>query len=55
MEESISFVKIFDFHFLVDLHVLGCLEHDLTTFGKMSVCEKNFVASVAKKLMHRIS
>ena len=58
MEESISFVKIF--RFLVDLHGLGCPEHDLTIFGKclsvrLCVCDKNFVASVTRELMNKIS
>ena len=35
-EESIGFVKIFDFRFLMDLHALGCLEPDLTI--SESVC-----------------
>ena len=40
----------------MDLHVLGCSEHDLTISGKcLSVCEKNFVASVARELMYGIS
>ena len=59
-EERIGFVQIFDFRFLMDLHVLGCPEHDLTIFGKcLSVCltvwDKNFVTSVAQELKHRIS
>ena len=55
-EESIGFVKIFDFQFLMDLYILGCHEHDY--FWKMPVClcvyDKNFVASVAPELTHRI-
>ena len=55
-------MKILDFLFLKDLHVLGCLEHDLIISGKcLSVCvsvsvcvTKNFVASVVQELMHRI-
>ena len=40
----------------MDLHVLGCPEHDLTIFGKcLCVCDKNFVANVARELMNRIS
>ena len=42
----------------MDLHVLGCPEHDLTIFGKclcLCVCDKNFVASVARELMHGFS
>ena len=38
VEENIGFVQIFDFRFLMDLHVLGCPEHDLTLFWKISVC-----------------
>ena len=53
-------MKIFDFRFLMDLQVLGCPEHDLTVSGNclsvcLSVCDKNFAASVARELMHRIS
>ena len=46
----------------MDLHVLECLEHDLTISGKclsvslsLCVCDKNFVASVAEELIVRIS
>ena len=44
IEESTSFVQIFDFRFLMDLHVLGCPDHDLAIFesvclsGCVSVC-----------------
>ena len=32
-------MQIFDLRFLMDLHVLGCPEHDLTIFAKcLSVC-----------------
>ena len=66
MVESLGFVKIFDFWFLMDLHVLECLEHNFTISGNcLSVCEsfsvymcvydKNFVASVVRELIHRIS
>ena len=70
VEESNGFFQIFDFRFLMDLHVLGCPEHDLNVFGKclsdclcvclyvcVSVCvrDKNFLASVAGELMNRIS
>ena len=42
IEESIGFVQIFEFRFLVDLCVLECPEHDLTISGKcLSVCYKN--------------
>ena len=50
----------FLFLILMDLHVLGCPEHDFTMPGKclsvcVCVCDKNFVASVARELMNRIS
>ena len=49
-------MQLFDFQCLIDLHVLGCSEQDLTISGIcLSVCDKNFVASVAQKLMDRIS
>ena len=39
VEESIGFVQILDFRFLIDLHVLKRPEHDLTISGKcLSVC-----------------
>ena len=41
VEESIGFVQIFDFRFLLDLYVLGCPEHDLTASEKclsVSMC-----------------
>ena len=39
LEKSIGFVKIFEFRFSMDLHVLGYPEHDLTIFRKcLSVC-----------------
>ena len=50
IEKSIVFVKIFDFRFLMDLHVSGCPEHDWTISGKgvsVCACDKNFVASAA--------
>ena len=34
IEESIVFVQIFDFRFLMYLHVLGCPKHDLTISEK---------------------
>ena len=44
-------MQILDFRFLMDLHVLGCPERDLIISGKcLSVCHKNFVASVAREL-----
>ena len=58
-------MKILDFRFLMDLHVLGCPEHDLTIFRKclsvclcvcmsvcLCVCDKNFVDIVSQELMH---
>ena len=51
-----------NFRFSVDLHVLGCPEHDLTISGKclfvcLSACVygKNSVASVTAELMPKIS
>ena len=39
IEESISFVKTFDFLFLMDLHALQCLEYGFTISGNyVSVC-----------------
>ena len=39
IEQSIVFVKIFDFQILIDIYILGRLEHDLTIFSKcLSVC-----------------
>ena len=38
IEKSIVFVKIFNFRFLTDLHILGCSEHNFTTLKKISVC-----------------
>ena len=64
MEENIGFVIIFDFQFLMDLHVLGCPEHELTFSEKclpvclcvcLHVCDKNIVASIAPELISRIS
>ena len=55
-EERTVIVKFFNFRFFMDLHVLRCPEYDLTISGKcMSVCLWNFVASVARELMSRIS
>ena len=57
-EENIGLMQIFDFRFSEDLHALGFPEHDLTNFGKclcVCVCDKKFVASVARDLMNRIS
>ena len=33
-KKSIGFVKIFDFQFLMDLHILGCPEYNLPISGK---------------------
>ena len=50
IEESIGFVQIFDIRFLMDLHVLGCLEHCLTISGKcLCMCDKNFVTCVSSR------
>ena len=60
-EESIAFAKVFDFRFLMDLHVLGGPKYDLTIFENvclsacLHVCDKIFVASVAWELRKRIS
>ena len=51
-------MKNFDFWFLMDLHILGCFEYDLTISGKClcaCVCDKNFMASVAREPIDRIS
>ena len=38
-KKIVRFIKIFDLQFWIDLHVLGCPEHDLITSGKcLSVC-----------------
>ena len=50
------FVKVFDLRIFVDLHALGCPEHDVTMFRKCpSVCGKNFGVNIFQKLMHRFS
>ena len=50
-KESIGFVQTFDLRFLMDLHVSGCSEYDLTTFTKsLSVCDTNFVAALDRNL-----
>ena len=65
MEESIGFVQIFNFQFLMDLHVLECLDQDLTISGNcisvyLSAClpvcvrDKKILATVARELMNRI-
>ena len=56
-----GFEKALDFRLLMDLHVFGCPEHEMTISEKKSVCvcvcvcDKNFVASVAQELISRIS
>ena len=66
-----SYLCVFDwfrtnFRFLIDLQVLGRPEHDLNIYGKclsiyvfvcirLCVCDKNFVASIAQELMHKMS
>ena len=57
-EENIGIVKISDFRILTGLLALGCPEHDLTIFTKclsVCVCDKIFVASLARELIDRIS
>ena len=40
----------------MDLHILGGPHHDLAISRKcLCVCDTNFVASVARELMHKIS
>ena len=41
IEESISFVKIFDFQFLMDLHVLRCPEHDIFEYDCLCICVRH--------------
>ena len=49
-------MKMFDFRFLMNLHVLGCPEQDFTIFTKfLSVCDANFVAALEQKLMGGIA
>ena len=58
IEENIGFIKIFDFRFVADLHVLGGSEHDFTISGKcLSLCasDKNFLENVTREIIHRIS
>ena len=51
-KESIGFAKIFDFWFSMDLHVLKCIEPDLTIFRKcLSVRLQNFADTVSQELM----
>ena len=60
IEKSVVFVKIFDFSLLMDLQTLGYSKHDMIIFKKclsvcFYVCDKNFMASVIRELMHFIS
>ena len=55
LEESKGVRKIFDFWFLLDLHVLGCLEHGLTTSGKCLFMTEILLAILAQKLMDGFS
>ena len=50
-------MKIFDFRFLTDLHVLLCSEHDFTILQNVCLCayDKNFVAALAQKLLDGIA
>ena len=53
------FREKFQIRFLMDLHTLGCSEHELTISRKNQsmyhcVCDKNFGTSVSRELMHRI-
>ena len=49
-------MKILDFRFLTDLHVLGCLEHDFTLFTKcVCVCDTNLVTALEHKLIGRFA
>ena len=56
IDESIGFVKILHCRFLMDLHVPGWSEHDLTVSGNfcLCVCDKNFVPSAARELIDKI-
>ena len=55
-DESIGLVQIFNFRFVMNLHVLGFDEHDLTISAKcLCVRDKNFVESVARELLRGIS
>ena len=57
---KIWFRENFRLPFLINLHVLGCPEHEVNISGKclsvcLCVCDKYFVASVARERMNRIS
>lgn len=48
-EVNIRFVNIFDFQVLLDLHISGCPEYSLTTFGGcLSICYINLMACLNK-------
>ena len=49
-KESIGIVKIFDFRFLTNLHVLGCFEGDDKMCVCRSVCDTHFVVVIEQKL-----
>ena len=54
-DESIGLVQIFNFRFVMNLHVLGFDEHDLTISAKcLCVRDKNFVVDVAQKVIKNI-
>ena len=46
--------QIFDFWFLMDLHVLGCLDNDLTIFGKCVSVRLSVALSVCLYLPVRL-
>ena len=54
---SFGIEKIFDFQFLMDLHILGFPEHDSLFLQNvcLSVCDTNFVAMQVQKLMDGIA
>ena len=50
-----SLLLIFNIRFLIDLHVLRCPKHDfIISRNFLSICDKNFVASVVQELIDRI-
>ena len=56
VRKSIGIKKIFDFCFLMDLHVFLCPERNFFFFSKyMSVCDTYFVAALEQTLMDRIA
>ena len=56
-EENIGFKKIFDFRFLMHLHVLRCLEHDLSICLPvcLNVSFQNIVDTVSQELISKNS